>query len=409
MSVYLEPVVLNEAKSIELIAQLEKVPLSRMYQASFKAAIRLHIWFMGRTQELISDYYNVAQATILRGGDRDGIIDSAIGYQIQQKILSRWDKTAKQWTDEFTQVRIEAASIPFGVLAIYHERLVLPGLKKLEEGKGVVDGVFEPQLQALVTAGEQQIYKDGLTLSSRIWKWDQDSRNGINDVLMKGIVNGDSAWNIAKELEQYLGTDQDCPRWAYSRLYGLTKTDIAQGDLHGLYSDKALSWETDSDGNRVPVTATPCDGKKGVSYNALRLARTEIQKAHALATDYVMAQQPWVQNEKINTSPSHGEPDECDEVAAGGDNNDGIYPVGTIKLPLHPNCLCFKTADLIPEKEFTSKLNAWVKGEGQWEELDNYAQMLGANTASPQDALNKSILPNAINLAIWLFDRKPSL
>jgi hypothetical protein len=71
-------------------------------------------------------------------------------------------------------------------------------------------------------------------------------------------------------------------------------------------------------------------------------------------------------------------------------------------LPLHPNCLCYKTAVLMDEKQFTSQLNGWLKGN-EWSEMDRYAEMVGASSAAGTLPLSASILPNAINLAVWLF------
>jgi hypothetical protein len=216
-----------------------------------------------------------------------------------------------------------------------------------------------------------------MNLSGRIWKWDRESREGINRVLMDGIANQKSAWDIAKNLEQYLGANEDCPRWTSTRLHGRTKKEIAAGDTGGLLSGNA------------------CDGS-GVSYNALRLARTEIQKAHTLATDRIMAAQPWVEKEKVHLSAAHPETDICDDVVGGGEKGEGVYDVGTIELPLHPNCLCYKTAVLMDEKDFTSQMNGWLRGTTTWSEMDEYEAAIGGQ-------LSASILPNAVNLAVWMF------
>lgn len=408
MSVLLQPIVLNEkkSKSAELIAQLEKVPLGRMYQASFKAVVRLHLYFTGRTHELFLNFTKEAKAIIMDQAGKDQVLDGSSGFAAQSEILKAWGDTFNVWRGELERARIEAASIPFGVMAVAHERLVMPAIsdQRLAESEGlkaksqeliaesVQDGVFSPQLSVLLNAASEHLYGDSLNLSARIWNIDREARDGINAVLMQGIANSDSAWNVAKKLEEYLGTDADCPRWTTTRLYGLTKTDIARGDTTGLLTNPkglmkgSLAWASEDN---------PCSSR-GVSYNALRLARTEIQKAHALATDKILASQPWVENEQINTSPSHGEPDECDEVAKGGEKNDGVYPVGTIELPLHPNCLCFKTAVLMDEKAFTDGLRGWMDGSQPWSEMDAYERMIGGD-------VNQSILPNAINLAVWLF------
>lgn len=398
MSVYLSPIALHEKTNAKkLIGQLDSIPLSRMYKAAFKALLRLQIFFMGRTQELILEFQDKAQAMILKRAGEDQIIDGTAGLLLQTELVKAWADTWSDWTEEFQKVRHQAGMIAFGVSAVFHDRLLLPLVSNVGEAQiseaTVVDGVYEPQLKLLLNTAEEFLVGDNLNLSGRIWRIDRDTRDGINSVLMKGIANSDSAWNVAKQLEQYLGADQDCPRWTSTRLYGLTKTEIAQGDTTGLLSRPK---EATTRGSLTAVlTDNPCNGK-GVSYNALRLARTEIQRIHAMTTDRMLAKQPWVEQEKVNTSPSHGEEDICDEVASGGDNNDGVYPVATIQLPLHPHCLCFKTAVLMPEKQFTSKLNGWLKGNDEWSEMDSYAKDLGVD-------LSVSHKPATLALAVWLF------
>lgn len=390
MSTYFPPITLTEKKSKaqKLIEQLDSVPLGRMYQASFKAVVGLHLYFTGRTHELIMDFGEKAQALILKKAGKDQVLDGTSGYIVQTDLLKMWGDLFKEWQDEFQAVRREAASIPFGVLAVMHERFIVPGVKSQVSGESinamteaVSGGVFERQLRILLDIAAEHLYGDGMNLSARIWKWDRESRDGMNQVLMDGIANQRSAWDIAKGLEQYLGANQDCPRWTSTRLYQRTKKEIASGDTGGLLSGNA------------------CDGS-GVSYNALRLARTEIQKAHALATDRILAAQPWVEKEQCHLSAAHPKTDICDSVVQGGEKGEGIYDVGTIEYPLHPHCLCYKTAVLMDEKEFTSDLRGWLRGTTTWSEMDSYAELVGGDASS---SLSASILPEAVNLAVWLF------
>ena len=377
MSTSLHRIDLTEkTKTTRLLEKLDSIPLTRMYQASFKAVVRLHLFFTGLTHEMILDFSKKAQVLIFKQAGRDQVLDGASGLQVQTRLLAMWNNTFEEWTKEFEQAREEAASIPFGVMAVSHERLVLPAIEKSKVEEAVKDGVFDPQLNILLNAAAEHLYGDSLNLSQRIWKVDREAQDGITSILMKGIADGDSAWDIAQQLEQYLGANQDCPRWTSTRLYGRTKSEIASGDTTGL------------------LRGDQCDGS-GVAYNALRLARTEIQKAHALATDKILMSQPWVENEKIHLSAAHPATDICDDVVSGGTNGEGIYDVGEIELPLHPNCLCYKTAVLMAEKEFTSRMNGWLNGES-WSAMDDYAEMVGGD-------VTQSILPNAINLAVWLF------
>jgi hypothetical protein len=214
-------------------------------------------------------------------------------------------------------------------------------------------------------------------LDNRIWRIDAAGREAINNVIMQGIANGESAWDMAKKLEQFLGAGEGCTRWTSTRLYGRTAKDRAAGDTTGLLS------------------GDDCNGR-GVAYKALRLARTEIQKIHALATDKLMKMQPWVEMEQCHLSAAHPEIDECDGVVSGGENGDGVYPVGTIEYPLHPLCFCYKTGVLMNEKAFVDKMFGWLNGTETWSEMDEYSDMIGGD-------ISATLMADALSLAIWLF------
>lgn len=386
---------MNKSERV-LIARLDEVALGSLDKASFKALMRLQVFFTGRTHELFLEFGKEARAILMDYGGKDGVVDAVAGFQAQSKLLRAWGDTFTQWQDEFLAARYEAVSLPFGVLAVRQERIVRPltvdggqlaegiasGLSPLAMTEAIEDGVFKPQIEVLLNAAGEHLYGDGLNLSGRIWNVEGMGRDAINNVIMQGITDGDSAWNMAKKLEEFLGAGAGCPRWTSTRLYGRTASDKSAGDTTGLLS-----------GN-------DCDGR-GVSYNALRLARTEIQKAHALATDKLLAAQPWVEKEQCHLSASHPEADECDDVIANGENGQGIYEVGTIEYPLHPHCFCYKTAVLMDEKAFTSQLNGWLNGES-WPEMDEYKAMIGGDAGV-------SLMPNAVSLAVWLFGEELGL
>jgi len=215
-----------------MLKQLDSIPLGRMYQASFKAVVRLHLYFTGRTHELFGEFSDKARVEILKAatpprlGEGDRVLDGSAGLKVQSKLTELWNETFSQWQVEFERVRVEAGSIPFGVWAMAHERLALPVIsdRRSAISEAVIDGVFLPQLRILMNAASEHLYGDTLNLSGRIWRIDREAEDGINAILLKGIANGDSAWNIAKELEQFLGANADCPRWTSTRLYGRTKT-----------------------------------------------------------------------------------------------------------------------------------------------------------------------------------------
>lgn len=366
---------MNENK---LLSRLDEVALDTLDKAAFKALLRLQVFFTGRTHELLIQFEKQAAAVLLKHGDDEGKLDGLRGYRAQMDLLKLWSDTFQAWQSEFLAARREAVSLPYGVLAVRHERLVRPLTVDGEQlTESIENGVFKPQIDVLLNQAEQYLYGDGLNLDNRIWRIDEAGRDAINNVIMQGIADGDSAWNIAKKLEQFLGAGENCPRWTSTRLYSRTASDKAAGDTTGLLSGE------------------DCDGR-GVAYKALRLARNEIQKIHALATDRLMAQQPWVEKEQCHLSAAHPEADECDDVIANGEGGKGIYPVGTIEYPLHLHCFCYKTAVLMDDKAFTSQLNGWLNGTQEWSEMDEYANTIGVDVSS-------SLMPDAVSLAVWLF------
>ncbi len=370
----------TEARRVRSMADIRPGRLPFAQQA---ALMRLQLWLTGETHQRMLDFGSQAQAILLEYARSDGTLDTAAAYMAQMQIAKAWSDTFAGWSLMVERARREAASIPFGSLAVMHRNYVKPTARRVTEASTNPGSVFEPQLGQVVGAAGQRIYGDGLTLSGRIWRMDRETREGINRVLMQGIQDQSSAWDIAKNLEQFLGAGQDCPRWTSTRLYTLTKKDIASGDRRGL------------------KTGEECKGQ-GVSYNALRLARTEMQFVHHLASDQVLAAQPWVMKEQIVLSPAHPVPDICDDVIAQGEGGQGIYPVGSVQLPLHPNCLCFKISVMQSDEDFTARMRNWMAG-GSDTAMDQYAHMIGASTT--RQVLEIDFLEDfaAQALGVWLW------
>lgn len=307
---------------------LADIPASRVWQMQQQAAMRMQLYTLGAVQKLMADFQTQATDLIHRVGSANDPLSVLQMHRLIGELDPLWKRTFTTYKRLLMALRRESASLPFGSLLILHNDLVAPVAAKhrqrnesreLDESGPADDFLFDPQLQSLLDVTSRRIYGDGLNLSSRIWKLDEESRQGINAVLYNGVANQRSAWDVAKSLEKYLGANADCPRWTSYRLNVVPKTEIAKGDTTGLY------------------TGSDCESQ-GVSYNALRLARNEIQTVHAAATDEIMGKLPWVEEEQIYLSNAHPEKDECDDVVNGGRDGEGIYPVGTIKLPIHVHC-----------------------------------------------------------------------
>lgn len=374
------PWLVDEAKT----RTLSSIPLRRVHQAQQAALMRLQLYATGKTHDILADFASKAKGTLMRLGSDKGL-DTAQAFLAQTAIINDWQTVFMEtWLPAMQTARREAASIPFGTLAVYQEKFLKPQISKaanLQEQEGA-NPVFEPQLQAIIDAATQHIYADGMNLSTRIWRLDRETRQGIQRTLMAGVQESKSAWQIAQDLEQFLGANRDCPRWTSTRLYRLPKTEIAAGNRLGLKS------------------GSECDGQ-GVAYNALRLARTELQAVHHQATSNLMMAQPWVEQERIVISGAHPKADICDDIANGGP-----YAKGTIRLPLHPNCLCFAVAILQDEAAFTAGLRGWLNG-GENAGMDQYATFLGVERGVGQVSLIDNVV--ALALQAWLFGGKKEI
>jgi hypothetical protein len=166
--------------------------------------------------------------------------------------------------------------------------------------RSMVREQFRPNPLARYDPPHLWVDPNGYRLSDRIWNTTTTTRNRLNLFLDEVIRDGRGAASIARELEQFLVPGRS-----------LVRTRAPYG--------------TDA------------------SFDAMRIARTEITRAHAQAAEMSAAMNPFVQGLRWNLSGSHPRTDICDTNAAGGANGDGVYPLGAVKptLPAHPHCLCY--------------------------------------------------------------------
>lgn len=332
------------------------------------AAVRLHLYIVSKVHELLADVA-AAGASILRAAGEDDVLDIIRATNANAALQRAWRSFTERYVDLVGWGMRQAASLPFGALAVWHDDHLLPLVeevmesyrrpqRQLVEQAAAPANLFNPALAEVLRQAETRI-AGGVTLSGRIWRLDLAGRQGIDRVLMDGIGNGRSAWETAGLLEEYLGAGQDCPRWARSRLFGLTKADIAAGNTTGLFS------------------GGDCGGQ-GVAYNALRLARNEMQAVLNMATDAMLARSPFVIAGRIHLSAGHPKADVCDDVVSSGEGGQGVYAPGEISLPPHVGCLCFKEGVLMDPALLAGRLSAWRSG-GAWPAMGSYQSFVGGS------------------------------
>ena len=333
------------------------------------ALMRLQLRVTAETHRLYRGVYDdlvrIVQASVDGEGMVDGIALSSAGATIEQ----RWRRMHRAWVRMFERARVQAADLAMGAHVVMHEHLrpspeVAEALTPQE--KAFV-ALWEQRRQRMLEAAASRVYSDGFTLSQRIWRLELDGLNEIRNVLALAYSERTSASRLARLLEPLLGAGQGCPRWAYSRLYRMTPGERAADDTGLARGDECNS--------------------SGLSYNALRMARNEIQIAHHMVNDELFRIAPWVEGEKIRLSPAHAEVDICDEYASGGP-----YQPGEVTLPLHVQCMCYKQAVIMRAEDFRNQVRGWLNGENRF--LDDYANWLGQSPIGPLPLVLAETLQN---------------
>lgn len=97
------------------------------------------------------------------------------------------------------------------------------------------------------------------------------------------------------------------------------------------------------------------DVKGGVAYAAMRLARTEINNAFHERQKQVIAEKPWALA-VWNLSKSHPHRDVCNDLAEGGP-----YEADEVPDKPHPQCLCYLSYQLAPEKDIVAMIVAQAR------------------------------------------------
>jgi hypothetical protein len=168
---------------------------------------------------------------------------------------------------------------------------------------------------------------DGYRLSDRIWRADAKTRNRINELLAHEIRQGTAAVDIAKLLERYLEPE------------------------------------------RIGIRTRKPYGQWG-SFDARRLARTEVTAAHGRATIAAAAANPYV--EGVQWALSIGREDwdcncEGNATADAYGMGEGVYPTDAVPLyPDHPHCVCtLRPVVTRNPADVTAEIRGWLDGESE--------------------------------------------
>lgn len=199
------------------------------------------------------------------------------------------------------------------------------------------------------------IAADGLQLSDRIWRTDNQARQIVANAINQAVINGYSASKAAQEL-----LSEGLP--VSKSLQDKLKSNSAAGIKNTIAQELFVS------------DSSPYK-------NSLRVFRTEINRAHIHAYEATAFSHPDVVGTRFLLSPNHPRHDICDMHAHANvyGLGAGVYPEGKNPCPAHPNTLSYT------EIVFKDEVSAADKS-GKQSRLD----WLGNQPASVQESVLNS-------------------
>lgn len=188
------------------------------------------------------------------------------------------------------------------MLAIAAKRRDVSEMRVSEQGRdGFYENlrIFQPNPLAFYDAPHIWIDPNGYRLSDRIWRSGQETRLKLDRILSQSLNEGRGALEIANLIEDLLVPSR----------------------------------------RRITTTKPYGERYQGrVAYDAMRLARSEIARAHGQAAKAASVANPYVEFIDWRLSAMHPRVDICDIIAG-----EGPYPVGSAPVPVqdsHPQCMC---------------------------------------------------------------------
>lgn len=142
----------------------------------------------------------------------------------------------------------------------------------------------------------------GLTASERVWDLTSRTEADLKRIVANGIANGDAPYLISKRIEGYVSPS------------------VAATDELGI--------ETGPGVYRSPFR------------NAMRLARTETNRAYTQASAAFADGKSFIKGIQVTLSPEHDVEDECDDLADGTVMTAEEFADA---IPAHPHCMCYGT------------------------------------------------------------------
>jgi len=182
--------------------------------------------------------------------------------------------------------------------------------------------------------------RNGLYLSDRIWEQSENYRTIMRDLIQESVAIGQDAVKTARMLQQYVRQ--------------------GAGSLARDYPNMMKRMK-----GRIPGN---------ISYEALRLARTEMTAAFGEGTIAAARVGPSYIGMKWVLSHSHPVVDICDTLAAHDEGlGRGVYSPGNEPpYPAHPSCMCALVSQHEEPEKFVERLKKWRDDPSSDQELEKW-------------------------------------
>lgn len=162
------------------------------------------------------------------------------------------------------------------------------------------------------------VASDGLQLSDRIWRLDRHARDAVTNAIEMAVIQGHGAAQAARD---FLARGEPVPIELQDKIGAASSAGIAKDTTDALLTGQG----------------SPMD-------NAMRLMRTEINRAHGEAYIKGALSHPDAAGVRFKLSPGHPKPDICDLHSTANlyGLGAGVYPTReNCPWPAHPNTISF--------------------------------------------------------------------
>jgi hypothetical protein len=329
---------------------------AKLYRQAIAKAGRINADTMKILREVYIEAGNLAAAQVAIT-EAAGLSDltSTAWRQIENQLLAGADLISQATVREMPLATAKAYQNIFNIDAEYIADAVKAAGVTLISPAGISNMVIGVNFR-LLQEQASRIYADGFSFSDRVWNTfgpdgkpiglNGDYQYRIKNLILTGDAQGRDSVKIADDIQQYI--------------------------LKG----KDFVFKEGRYGKLVPGTAEyKARISKKIDWRALRLVRSEMNASLQLAG---------IANGQINPgatdsydwNKTHGNPIDPDPAkTANGKrcidlDRDSPYTKEEIPVYNHPNCSCYVTPVLKPQREVVKDLKDWVPGDGS--PIDNW-------------------------------------